>query len=277
MAGRGPLFKGGKTMDKDEWLKRAKDPKYIPGIYNYCDRWCERCQFTSRCLNCDLVEEQFGDLKENDEINEAFWQRFSEMLQNTLSMVKEMAKEAGIDIDAIDIDETCNDSEAIKKKSLPDLISHTSKNYAKSVEDWFNANDSLFYEKEDQINRIRIVSTRHNPDKEVADINDATQIIRWHQHLIHVKLKRAISSASEEASMDYPDFPKDSDGSAKVALMGIDRSISAWNILLLYFDEQKEPILKLIALLENIKNRVEIRFPCARDFVRPGFDEIDHK
>ena len=60
-------------MDKEELLKRAKDPKYIPGIYNYCDRWYERCQFTSRCLNCKLVEEQFGDLKENDELNEAFW------------------------------------------------------------------------------------------------------------------------------------------------------------------------------------------------------------
>lgn len=21
----------------------------IPGIFNYCDRWCERCQMTSRC------------------------------------------------------------------------------------------------------------------------------------------------------------------------------------------------------------------------------------
>ena len=23
---------------------------HIPGIYNYCDRWCERCKFTSQCL-----------------------------------------------------------------------------------------------------------------------------------------------------------------------------------------------------------------------------------
>ena len=22
---------------------------YISGIYNYCDRWCERCRFTSNC------------------------------------------------------------------------------------------------------------------------------------------------------------------------------------------------------------------------------------
>jgi hypothetical protein len=34
-------------------------------------------------------------------------------------------------------------------------------------------------------------------------------------------------------------------------------------------------MLSFIALLENIKSRVEIRFPGARDFMRPGFDEIE--
>ena len=261
-------------MDKDELLKRARDPKYIPGIYNYCDRWCERCRFTSRCLNCDLVEEQFGNLEEKDEINETFWEMFSEMLQTTMSMVKEMAKEAGIDIDAVDIDQD-DDSDAFKENSLADLISHTSKNYGKSVDDWFDANDFLFYEKEDEMNRIHLISSQHNPEKEAADINDATEVVRWYQHLIHVKLNRAIRSASEEESMDNEDFPKDSDGSAKVALIGIDRSISAWNMLLDYFPEQTTQILNFIALLENIKSRAEIRFPGARDFVRPGFDEIE--
>jgi hypothetical protein len=37
-------------MDRHGLLKLASDPKFIPGIYNYCDRWCERCRFTSRCL-----------------------------------------------------------------------------------------------------------------------------------------------------------------------------------------------------------------------------------
>lgn len=46
-------------------------------------------------------------------------------------------------------------------------------------------------------------------------------------------------------------------------------------ILLLYFPEQKTQIIPLISLLDDIKNRVEIRFPYARDFVRPGFDEIE--
>jgi hypothetical protein len=47
------------------------------------------------------------------------------MLQTTMSMVKEMAKEAGIDIDAGDIDQD-DDSDVFKENSLADLISHTS-------------------------------------------------------------------------------------------------------------------------------------------------------
>ena len=121
-------------MDKEELLKLTKDPKYIPGIYNYCDKWCERCQFTSRCLNCTLVEEQFGDLQENDELNEAFWQRFSEMLQNTLAMVKEMAKERGIDLDSIDFEKDYDNEDSVKRNPLADLISHTSENYAQTSE-----------------------------------------------------------------------------------------------------------------------------------------------
>ena len=28
----------------------AGDPQFISGVYNYCDRWCERCPLTSRCF-----------------------------------------------------------------------------------------------------------------------------------------------------------------------------------------------------------------------------------
>ncbi len=262
-------------MDKEELLKRVRDKRYISGIYNYCDRWCERCQFTSRCLNCKIVEEQFGDLQEKDVLNEAFWQKFSEMLQDTLSMVKEMAKENGIDIDSIDFEKDYDNEDPIKENPFTDLISHISENYAKTVNDWFNSNEYILIEKEDEINRIRLIASQNNPVKEAADINDAIEIIGWYQYQIHIKLKRASESAPEEESRDYGDFPKDSDGSAKVALIGIDRSISAWNMLLSYFPDQKRQIIDSIALLENIKNRVEIQFPSARDFMRPGFDDIE--
>ena len=28
----------------------ARDPTFIPLVYNYCDMWCERCRLTGRCL-----------------------------------------------------------------------------------------------------------------------------------------------------------------------------------------------------------------------------------
>lgn len=37
-------------MKRQRLRQRAKNPNNIEGIYNFCDRWCERCALTSRCL-----------------------------------------------------------------------------------------------------------------------------------------------------------------------------------------------------------------------------------
>jgi hypothetical protein len=36
-----------KERYKISLLSLAESGKYIPGIYNYCDRWCERCTMTA--------------------------------------------------------------------------------------------------------------------------------------------------------------------------------------------------------------------------------------
>ena len=199
------------------------------------------------------------------------------MLHSTLTMIKEMAKEQGIDLDSMDMEKNHNNDDPKIENSLEHLISHTSKNYAKSVDQWFNSNEYLFFEKEKEMNRIRLISSHNNPTKEAMSINDATEIIRWYQWQIHVKLKRAIQSASTEESLGFDEFPKDSDGSAKVALISMDRSMSAWKILLTAFPEQEKQILSFVEMLEHIKNRVETQFPHARDFIRPGFNEMSNK
>ena len=91
-------------MKEENTKTNDEDSKYIPGIYNYCDRWCERCEFTSRCRSCTLVEEKFGVLDDHDINSVAFWQKLGETLQEALSMLKGMAEEQGIDLDSIDIE-----------------------------------------------------------------------------------------------------------------------------------------------------------------------------
>jgi hypothetical protein len=92
-------------MDKEELIKLVEDPKYIPGIYNYCDRWCERCQFTSRCLNHSIEEEQNYQLEEIDEANERFWHSIENSFKLTFSLIEDLAKEEGIDLESIEIAE----------------------------------------------------------------------------------------------------------------------------------------------------------------------------
>jgi hypothetical protein len=45
----------------------ANNPDLISGIYNYCDRWCERCPLTSRCL-VYATEQEDGDSLESRDI-----------------------------------------------------------------------------------------------------------------------------------------------------------------------------------------------------------------
>jgi hypothetical protein len=59
-----------------------------------------------------------------------------------------------------------------------------------------------------------------------------------------------------------------------VALIGIDRSIAAWRLAQLSLPERAASIVPLILQLERLRQRIEASFPAARDFVRPGFDEI---
>ena len=89
-------------MNKEELKKLAGDPRFIPGIYNYCDRWCERCAVTSRCLNYAMGEEESDDPAERDMNNQAFWKKLGESFRLTLEMVMETAEEMGINLDDID-------------------------------------------------------------------------------------------------------------------------------------------------------------------------------
>jgi len=127
-------------------------------------------------------------------------------------------------------------------------LTKAGKKYANAASDWFREFDQTF---------------------EISDLEDAREVIQWYQYQIAVKTMRALSGREEEIDED----PKDSDGSAKVALIGIDRSMAAWRMMQLSLPDRVESIVPLILQLEVLRQRLEKSFPQARDFIRPGFDE----
>jgi hypothetical protein len=79
----------------------------------------------------------------------------------------------------------------------------------------------------------------------------------------------------ERGATEY--YPRDSDGSAKVVLIAIERSMGAWGILREQFPGEQDSILDILAHLERLRNEVERECPDARSFQRPGFDTMGGK
>lgn len=226
----------------------ANNPDLISGVYNYCDRWCERCPLTSRCL-VYATEQEDNDMFENHDLrNEAFWQKLGNIYLDTREMIAEWARNAGVDLTASSRED---DARYKRRRQLVDNhpLTKAGKKYANAASDWFREFDQMI---------------------EISDlcVSDAREVIQWYQYQIAVKTIRALSGRNEFEV----DCPKDSDGSAKVALIGIDRSIAAWRMMQLSLPEREESIVPLILQLETLRRRLETGFPEARYFIRPGFD-----
>jgi len=65
----------------------------------------------------------------------------------------------------------------------------------------------------------------------------------------------------------------DSNGSAKIALIAIDRSIGAWGVVVRYNRFYQDSVLEIVSLLKLLRQAIQETFPGAEAFVRPGLDE----
>jgi len=261
-------------MDKEQIKELAKDPDLIPGIYNYCDRWCERCTFTARCLNYSMSEEEFSDPETHDLKSEAFWEKLNETFKVTLELLEEMAEEQGIDLSSLDLEDEEYDPKHNREAAQNHECSRAGKSYAKMVDKWFDSAEPLFQEKDKELNlKVQLELPNSDPYKEAEVLEEAIDVIQWHQHQIYVKISRALYSRMSEKREELDGYPKDSDGSAKVALIAIDRSIAAWGKMLEHFPEREDECLEILVHLEKLRRKTEQTFPQARAFVRPGFDE----
>lgn len=261
-------------MDKQKLLKLAENPNHILGIYNYCNRWCERCAFTSKCLNYKMGEEHSDDSEANDINNKKFWDQLSEMFKITLELLYEDAEKMGIDLNAIDTTEIEKTEKVLRQKTDKHICATESYKYVDMVKKWFEAYPEISKSKQDElIQKAELEITGTDLVKEIEKIKDLIEVIHWYQFQIHVKAKRAIHGMLDNFSDDEDsDYPNDSDGSAKVALIGIDDSIASWGELMNIFPSQENEILNILVHLERLRKTIEKTFPKARAFKRPGFD-----
>ena len=254
-------------MDEERLREMAGDPRFIAGIYNYCDRWCERCGFTARCLNYAISQEEFAGKDEDEQ-----WQTLGRLMRQTAAMVRKDAEEEGIDLDAAMEEAEADD--LIEEKADEQPCCRDAKHYMEAVSAWFDAAKDIFEGQKEEISEaLRLELPQVAPEQRAQTLNEATETIRWYQHQIYVKLIRACRGiARSEEPVDY--MLDDANGSAKVTLIGIDQSMHAWDTLYRTLGDAQDGILDILVRLERLRKSVEAAFPGARAFVRPGLDEL---
>ncbi len=250
------------------------EQQFIPGIHNYCDRWCERCPLTHRCRVYAGEAEMTAEQKDIN--NEAFWQYLSDSLQKALDYLQEHMEEMGVDWEELK-EEALAEGASPAEELLPEqeAFQQLSADYYNRAKQWFEKHQPLFEERQEHLQQQLALGMEVMP--EAQRLGDALEVINWYSFFISSKLRRALSGLNDEWM--WKEFPvqNDANGSAKVTLLSIERSLAAWEVVRGAFPEVADELLDILVILGKLRAGIRRMFPEVDHFVRPGFDEPQYQ
>lgn len=246
------------------------NPNHIEGIYNYCDRWCERCPQTSRCAVFSKLDTL--STEEKDISNKTFWENIGKSFAEALELIHKETEKRGITMPAEDDEEMNYYFAKIKAKKEYNkqhpLLKYCDE-YMIAARDVLKNNTQL-KELAETLNQLQEIGIKDACGKEVKfkRITDYLEVIQYYLFQIQIKFLRAMPTRDDEETI-----ADNSSGSAKVALIATDRSLAGWHEILQQLPETEDVILTMLVLLQKIQKLGEITFPAARSFVRVGLDD----
>ena len=253
----------------------SEKKKYIEGVYNYCDRWCEKCRFTSNCLlfSQESRISTYEILHNGDLTNVAdvFKKEIEELYDKEDSNDFNFDEEDDDDFflnEEPDFDEEDNDKNIFENAKHP--LEELSNEYFLKAHPLIIAVDKkydLYSFPKEKLN-----------DPSFKKLYDNFEVFAWFHTFIHVKLKRALWGKDEMIKEDDEEMKEiskyDMDGTAKIAIIAIRRSNAALINLLNILPEFSEEISELLIIIGKMLNMAETEFPDHSKFIRPGFDTI---
>lgn len=234
----------------------VENPNHISGIFNYCDRWCERCTQTARCSVFELETKLTANKQElADNQNAKFWEYLHGMLSVSVELLAEIAEKHGIDLntESTEIPKIINDNAELKLKS---------RKFGLNIINWLQANNEVLFDS--QTNSLELTITEEN-----MPIANAVEVIQYYSLFIGAKINRAL----QVYEGDILENDSDKLGSAKIALIAIERIIAAFMLLYSELPTLEDDILRFLVTLSELRKQIELLFPNAWAFVRPGFND----
>jgi hypothetical protein len=243
----------------------------IPLVHAYCDNWCERCPFTAKCA-VFAREQAWRDSKDSISDSDVF-EYVEKSLGEALDKMMHIIEERGLDLDDIGTEgEHVGDSAEPSPEVLEELkqTENTAKRYGFDSLKWMISKNTMFEEYRDVLLQKQDLGLAID-EVELAELANAVDEIQWYAHFIGAKIHRIADQLQEPFIFD--DIQNDANGSAKVVLIAIARSIRSWEVMIRDFPEQLNEIISFLSLLQQIQTVVNRLFPHSAAFHRPGFDD----
>jgi hypothetical protein len=261
-------------------MKRAR---FISGIYNYCDYWCDRCAFTRRCRNFatgqEMEEEARGVKVVDDATQAAFWNRLAGKLCE--ARVEARAKDWMSDAVFDPGDEADAKLEARQEKRHREAREHPlvrlAHTYMHRVGSWLKTADGdLKAVAQGLLEAAGNKFSDVDYEEEAREIGELIDVVAWYHTLMPPKLSRAMQGLLEKddanSEMLAEIRTEDANGSGKVVLVAVERSIAAWVRLREILPKREDEILEMLSLLSRLQRGIHSALPGAQAFLRPGFD-----
>ncbi len=212
----------------------------VAGIFNYCDRWCEECNYTHKCTLFKVNDKQLPDKPLN------YWNDIDVHLEEFAELKDLTLKNENLKVDTSDYNK-------LKAKKVIDKFQITLNNWLKNLEVRFGES---------------FVQLNGKSDQEKLVVNGLF-ILKRYADFLPLKAQ-CIFYAYDEPLLVETGFQK---GSAKIALIVIERSLKIYALLEQGLPDDKKACQFFKKLLSELKSRILIEYPDAMAFIRPGLDE----
>jgi hypothetical protein len=218
----------------------------IPGIYNYCDRWCERCRLSERCL---VYRQEQGTIDMST-------MPINSVVIDALGDEHVVGGTGCAEPRDAELERELEESERRMQAASEDPLVIQAQGYTQLTLEWLGRLPE---------------PPAPSPSGAPARPPTPEEVIAQFYLYIGAKVYRAVLGALEKD--DGAEAKSDANGSAKAALLAIRRSEVAWMNLKPKGPGALRTAIGLVEVLGALREGLEARFPKAYAFVRPGFDE----
>ncbi len=280
-------------------MNEFDESRFVSGIYNYCDRWCERCPFVDRCYlyhkDQKRIEEHLWRGEDPDD-PEVAMKDVGDSLREAMGMLIKMCEEAGVDIEAAgaagEEDDEPEDSLPGEAEPLPrrrgglrEFAEHPLYGrvecYCQRITVLLRAVRAELPQVGERLIEQLSAGELEDPEATVDSltaVRDAYELLARYRYFLAVKTLRALGSLEEaesERDRDYATFSRnDALGTAKLVHECCGKTVDAlWRI-----GELNRPFMELTMPIamegDAILRDFDTYFPEHRSFRRPGLDEL---